>query len=170
MRRPGRGSFKNKEIEMKGNAKVIERLNARLADELTAINQYMVHSEMCDNWGYGKLHQSIEKRAIDEMKHAEKLIGRILFLEGMPVVSTLGKIHIGADVNAQLLNDHESEKGAIRDYNDDIKLAIEAGDHGTRELLESLLKDEETHIDWLEAQLDQIAQMGIQNYLVEQVG
>lgn len=155
---------------MKGNEKLIEHLNARLADELTAINQYMVHSEMCDNWGYEKLHKAIEKRAIDEMKHAEKLIARILFLEGQPMVSVLNKIHIGQDVHNQLKNDCESEKGAILDYNADIKLATETGDHGTRELLEDLLEDEEAHIDWLEAQLDQIQQVGIQNYLLAQMG
>jgi bacterioferritin len=154
---------------MKGNAKIIATLNAQLADELTAISQYMVHSEMCDNWGYGKLHTKIEKRAIDEMKHAEKLIARIIFLEGLPKVSALNKISIGADVLAQLKNDHSAEAGAIKTYNAAIKEAVALGDNGTRELLESILKDEEDHIDWLEAQMDQITQMGIQNYLVEQV-
>ena len=154
---------------MKGNEKIIERLNALLADELTAINQYMVHSEMCANWGYEHLHEAAEKRAIAEMKHAEKLIGRIIFLEGRPVVSALNKINIGADVEAQHKNDWVAEDGAIKAYNDGIRLAVEVGDNGTRELLESILKDEEEHIDWIEAQLDQIKQMGIQNYLVEQV-
>jgi bacterioferritin len=154
---------------MKGNDKVIERLNARLSDELAAINQYIVHSEMCANWGYEKLHKAIEKRAIEEMKHAESLIGRILFLEGKPVVSILAKIDIGADVEAQHKKDWAAEEGAIKAYNADIRLTVETGDNGTRELLESILKDEETHIDWLEAQLDQIRQMGIQNYLVEQM-
>ena len=154
---------------MKGNDRIIERLNVLLADELTAINQYMVHSEMCANWGYERLHKAIEKRAIDEMKHAEKLIARIIFLEGRPVVSTLNKINIGADVEAQHKNDWAAEDGAIKAYNDGIRLAVEVGDNGTRELLESILKDEEDHIDWIEAQLDQINQMGIQNYLVEQV-
>jgi bacterioferritin len=155
---------------MKGNSKIIERLNALLADELTAINQYMVQSEMCSNWGYEQLHKAIEKRAIDEMKHAEKLIGRILFLEGSPTVSKLNRIDIGGDVPAQHKNDHAAEVGAIRAYNEGIKIAVEVGDNGTRELLESILKDEEDHIDWIEAQLDQIQQMGIQNYLVEQCG
>ncbi|NHQ60996.1 bacterioferritin [Chlorobium sp. BLA1] len=155
---------------MKGNPKIIEKLNSLLADELTAINQYIVHSEMCSNWGYEKLHNADEKRAIDEMKHAEKLIARILFLEGIPVVSDLKKIKIGADVAAQHKNDRHSEDGAIASYNDGIKLAVELGDNGTRELLESILRDEEAHIDWLEAQIDQISQMGIQNYLVEQLG
>ncbi len=155
---------------MKGNAKILDKLNDLLADELTAINQYMVHSEMCDNWGYEKLHKADEKRAIDEMKHAEKLIARILFLEGRPIVSQLKKINIGADVEAQHKNDWASENEAILSYNAGIALAVEVGDNGTRELLQSILKDEEDHIDWLEAQQDQIKQMGIQNYLVEQVG
>jgi len=154
---------------MKGNEKIIEKLNFLLADELTAISQYMVQAEMCDNWGYKELAEAIEKRAIDEMKHAEKHIGRILFLEGKPVVSELNKIHIGEDVEAHHKNDWESENGAIQAYNDSIKLAVEVGDNGTRELLESILKDEEEHIDWIEAQLDQIKQMGIQVYLSEQL-
>jgi bacterioferritin len=153
---------------MQGNEKVIEHLNARLADELTAVNQYMVHAEMCDNWGYERLHGAIQKRAIDEMKHAERLIGRILFLEGRPTVSRLNKIEIGADVEKMLRNDWQAEAGAVKDYNADIRLAAELGDNGTRELFESILTDEEKHIDWIEAQLDQIKQMGIQNYLVEQ--
>jgi bacterioferritin len=155
---------------MKGNDKIIEKLNALLADELTAISQYMVHSEMCANWMYQHLHEATEKRAIDEMKHAEKLIGRILFLEGQPIVSNLNKINIGADVEAQLKSDWAAEDGAVKAYNEGIRLAVEVGDNGSRELLESILKDEEAHIDWLEAQLDQIKQMGIQNYLVEQIG
>ena len=153
---------------MKGNAQIIDSLNARLAEELTAINQYMVHSEMCDNWGYERLHKIIEKRAIDEMKHAEKLIARILFLDGRPIVSNLNKIHIGAEVEKMHVNDHEAEADAIKNYNESIKLAVEVGDNGTRELLEKILHEEEDHIDLLEAQLDQIKQMGIQNYLVEQ--
>ena len=153
---------------MKGNPQIIDRLNFLLADELTAINQYMVHSEMCDNWGYEQLHKAIEGRAIDEMKHAEKLIGRMLFLEGKPTVSTLNKINIGADVEAQLKSDWNAEEGAIKAYNESIRMCVEAADNGTRDMLESILGDEEKHIDWLEAQLDQISQMGIQNYLVEQ--
>ena len=153
---------------MKGNAKVITTLNALLADELTAINQYMVHSEMCANWSYNSLHKIIEKRAIDEMKHAEKLIGRILFLEGMPIVSRLNPIRIGTDVAAQIHNDRAAEAGAVKAYNDAILQAVDLADNGTREILESILKDEEAHIDLLEAQLDQIKQMGIQNYLAEQ--
>lgn len=154
---------------MKGNPKVIKKLNDLLADELTAINQYMVHSEMCDNWGYGKLHEKTEKRAIDEMKHAEKLIARIIFFEGAPTVSKLNKITIGKDVATQINNDWAAENDAIKHYNAAIKLAVEAGDNGTREILEDILEDEEAHIDWLEAQQDQIKQLGIQNYLIEQI-
>lgn len=153
---------------MKGNDKVIAALNDFLSDELTAINQYIVHSEMCANWGYEKLHAAAEKRAIEEMKHAEKLIARILFLEGIPVVSNLKKMNIGATVEAQLKNDWEAEAGAIKAYNDGIKLCLELGDNGSRELIDSNLTDEESHLDWLEAQLDQIKQMGLQNYLLGQ--
>ncbi len=154
---------------MKGNERIIEKLNDLLADELTAINQYMVHAEMCDNWQYERLHKADEKRAIDEMKHAEKLIARILFLEGRPVVSKLKEIHIGAEVETQHKNDWQSEYDAIQSYNDGIKLSAELADGGTKELLEHILQEEEGHIDWLEAQQDQISQMGIQNYLVEQI-
>jgi bacterioferritin len=154
---------------MKGNAEIISRLNDLLADELTAINQYMVQSEMCDNWGYKRLHKAIEKVAIDEMKHAEKLIARILFLEGIPNVSKLNAIHIGDSVEAHHNNNIAAESGAVRGYNEGIKHAVQVGDNGTRELLESILKDEEEHLDWLEAQVDQIKQMGIQNYLSEQM-
>jgi bacterioferritin len=154
---------------MKGNEKILETLNSLLADELTAINQYMVQSEMCANWGYEKLHESIEKRAIDEMKHAEKLIGRIIFLEGKPIVSNLNKINIGGTIDAQHNNDREAEETAIKAYNDAIKLAVEVGDNGSRDLFEEILEDEENHIDWIESQLDQIEQMGLQVYLGEQL-
>ncbi len=154
---------------MKGNEKIIKKLNGLLADELTAINQYMVHSEMCDNWGYKKLHDADEKRAIDEMKHAEKLIGRILFLDGTPTVSVLNKIAIGANVEIQHRNDTASEKDAIKSFNEAICLAAEVGDYGTADFLKPILKDEEDHIDWLEMQQDQIKQMGLQIYLAEQM-
>jgi bacterioferritin len=140
-----------------------------LADELTAISQYMAHSEMCDNWGYERLHKMVEERAEDEMKHAEKLIARILFLEGMPIVSKINPMKIGKTVADQLSNDHEAEAGAIKNYNAAVKEAGELGDYGTFDLLVSILKDEEEHIDWLEAQNDQISQMGIQLYLSLQV-
>ncbi len=154
---------------MKGQPKVIEALNGLLADELTAINQYMVHSEMCDNWGYARLHEFNEKRAIDEMKHAEKLIGRILFLDGIPLVSKLNQISIGADVPKQLANDRAAEDMAIKNYNAAIKLCVELADNGTREFLDDILEDEERHIDDLEAHLDQVAQVGVPIYLGEQI-
>lgn len=154
---------------MKGNENLLAVLNGLLADELTAINQYMVHAEMCDNWRYEKLAKAVEERAIGEMKHAEKLIARLLFLEGIPIVSSLKKIHIGENVEAQLNNDLAAEVDAVKAYNAGIQLAVEVGDNGSRELLESILKDEEDHADWLEAQLDQIKQMGIQIYLTEQI-
>jgi len=153
---------------MTGKPIVLKTLNALLADELTAINQYMVHSEMCDNWGYEKLHKAIEKRAIDEMRHAESLIARILYLEGSPTVSKLNTITIGKTVKDMVAADYASEQGAVKAYNDAIRIAVEAADNGTRELLEKTLKDEEAHIDWLEAQRDQIEQMGLENYLTNQ--
>ena len=153
---------------MKGDKKLIAVLNSLLADELTAINQYMVHSEMCANWEYKKLHEAVEKRAIEEMKHAEKLIARLLFLDGKPIVTNLNKISIGASVEEQLKNDMAAELGAIKGYNDGIKTCLEVGDGGSRELIEDNLEDEEEHLDWLEAQLDQISQMGLQNYLLAQ--
>jgi bacterioferritin len=154
---------------MKGNDKILAVLNDLLSDELTAINQYIVHSEMCADWRYEKLHKAIEGRAIEEMGHAEKLIVRILFLEGTPIVSNLKKMHIGANVEEQHRNDRASEVEAVAAYNAAIKLAVEVGDNGSREMFEATLTDEEAHLDWLEAQLDQIEQMGLQNYLVEQV-
>ncbi len=155
---------------MKGDQQAIDVLNKALADELTAVNQYMVHSEMCDNWGYGILHEKVEKRAIDEMKHAESLIARILYLEGIPVVSSLNPIHIGKTVPDQLQNDLAAETGAIKNYQDFIKVCLDIGDAGTRELFEHILKDEEAHADWLEAQLDQISQMSLETYLSSQIG
>jgi bacterioferritin len=155
---------------MKGNPKLITTLNDLLADELTAINQYMVHSEMAHNWGYEKLHQHFEKRAIDEMKHAEMLIGRILFLEGTPTVSKYNKMSIGADVPKQLAGDRGLEMGAIKSYNEAIILAGEVKDYATREILEKILKDEDRHIDQIEELQDQIQQMTLQIFLSIQVG
>jgi bacterioferritin len=154
---------------MKGNQKVIDSLNARLREELTAISQYMVHSEMCANWGYEKLHEAIEKQAVDEMHHAEWLIARVIFLEGAPVVSKLDEIRIGKTVKEIVVNDHEAEIQAVRAYNDSIRLAVELGDNATRDLLAKILKDEERHVDWGEVQRDQIEQMGLENYLTNQV-
>ncbi len=155
---------------MKGDSKLIATLNSLLADELTAINQYMVHSEMCDNWGYEKLHKMIESRAITEMRHAEKLIGRILFLEGTPIVNELRKMHIGSDVPKMFASDHGFEADAIKNYNAAVKLAGDVRDFATREVLESILSDEDKHIDGIEEQQDQMAQMGLGIYLSNQVG
>jgi len=155
---------------MKGNDKIIAELNNLLSDELTAINQYIVHSEMCDNWGFEKLHKAIEERAVTEMKHAERLIARVLFLDGTPLVSNLKKITIGADIETQFKNDLAAENGAVKGYNDGVRLAYELNDNGSRELMDSILIDEEDHVDWLEAQMDQIKMMGLQSYLVEQLG
>jgi bacterioferritin len=154
---------------MKGNERLIRELNNRLREELTAINQYFVHAEECENWGYKRLAEAIKARAITEMRHAEALIERVLFLEGKPIVSELDPVHIGEDVRAIHENDLQSEYAADRAYNETIKLAQEVGDNATKVLLESILKDEEEHIDWLEAQLDQIKQMGLENYLTEQI-
>ncbi len=154
---------------MKGHQEVIDILNKALAEELTSINQYMLHSEMCEDWGYGKLHGVIEARAITEMKHAEKLIGRILFLEGMPILSELEPLHIGSTVQKQLENDHEAELEAVKLYNEAVALTTKLADNGTKILVESILTDEEDHIDWIEEQLDQIEQMSIQVWLNHQI-
>jgi len=154
---------------MKGDPKLIETLNGLLADELSAINQYIVHAEMCEDWGYGKLHDGFEKRAIDEMKHAEKLIGRILFLEGTPVVTKLTEIRIGGEVPKQLQNDRTAETGAIRAYNDAIALAGELRDYATRDILVQILNDEDRHMDELEELLGQIEQMTLPFFLTTQV-
>lgn len=154
---------------MKGNEKLLTTLNSLLADELTAINQYMVHSEMCDDWGYAKLHKHFEKRAIEEMKHAERLIGRILFLEGTPIVTKLNPIKIGSDINKQLENDRLSEMEAISAYNAAIKLAEEVNDAATKDFLQQILNDEDRHIDEIEELQTQIEQMGLPTFLTTQV-
>ena len=153
---------------MKGNEKLITVLNSLLADELTAINQYMVHSEMCENWGYGKLHLAIRGQAMDEMHHAEWLIERIIFFEGAPTVSKLNPMKIGKTVQDMISNDNGDELDAVRAYNDAIKLAREVGDQGTADLLTKILKMEEGHVDWGEIQRAHIEQMGMENYLVNQ--
>jgi bacterioferritin len=154
---------------MKGDPRLIEVLNALLADELAAINQYIVHAEMCEDWGYGKLHEGFERRSIDEMKHAEKLIGRILYLGGTPIVTNLNAIHIGAEVPAQLEYDRAAEEGAIKAYNDAIALAGEVRDYVTRDILTEILKDEDAHMDELEEMIDQIEQMTLPIFLTTQI-
>jgi len=153
---------------MKGNEKLLQKLDELLAEELTAIMQYTVHAEMCANWGYERLHEKVEKRSIQEMQHAEKLIARIIFLEGSPTVSRLNAVKIGEDVSQQLQRDLAAEMQAVGAYNGAIHLADEVGDAATRTLLEGILKEEDEHVDWLEEQLDQIAQMGLAMYLSAQ--
>ena len=153
---------------MKGNEKLVHTLNQLLADELTAISQYMVHSEMCENWGYDKLHKAIEKQAVDEMHHAEWLIQRILFLDGTPEVSKLNPIRIGKTARDIVGNDQEAELAAVRAYNSAIALAREVADQATGDLLIQILKMEEGHVDWAEIQRSQIDQMGLENYLAKQ--
>lgn len=155
---------------MKGDDKLIKVLNDLLADELTAISQYMVHSEMCGHWGYGRLHKDIEKKAVDEMHHAEWLIGRILFLDGMPIVSKLNEMKIGKNISEMVSNDQEAELSAIKAYNAGIALAGEVSDQSTADLLTTILKMEEGHHDWAKKQRIQIKQMGLENYLSNQAG
>ena len=153
---------------MKGNEKVLKVLNSLLADELTVVNQYMVQSGMCANWGYGKLNAAIRKQAIDEMHHAEWLIERIIFFEGAPTVSKLNPIKIGKTISEMISNDDETELNVVREYNNAIKLAHDVDDQGTVDLLTKILKMEEDHVDWAEIQRAQIDQMGLENYLTSQ--
>jgi bacterioferritin len=153
---------------MKGNKELITVLNSLLADELTVVNQYMVQSEMCANWGYSKLQKAIRKQAMDEMLHAEWLIERIIFFEGLPTVSKLNPMKIGKTVSEIINNDDETELKVVSEYNDAIKLAREVDDQGTVDLLTKILKMEEIHVDWAEIQRAQIEQMGLGNYLVTQ--
>ena len=154
---------------MKGDRKIIEILNDVLTSELTAINQYFVHAEMCDNWGYERLHDAIRKHSIGEMKHAEELIERILFLEGVPNVQRLGKINIGENVPEQFKVDLALEMDAVKRLNAGIEVCRQADDNNSRHLLEEILEDEEEHIDWIEAQIALIEQVGPQNYLAQQI-
>ncbi len=154
---------------MKGDNRLIDKLNDLLRQELTAINQYMVHAEMTENWGYNRIYDAVRERSIREMVHAERLIERIIFLEGQPTVSNLDQIRIGQDVASQFNLDLELERYAIRVYNEGIQLANEVGDSVTRDLLEDIAEDEDKHIDWLETQRDQIAQLTAPLYLSSQM-
>jgi bacterioferritin len=154
---------------MQGKPKVIAELNAALKEELTAINQYFIHAEMCENWKYDKLGHFIKKQSIDEMKHAEALIERILFLDGSPNLTELIQLSVGTSVKEQLESDLKLEIGAVAQYNRSIRVATEQGDNASRELFERLLKDEEGHVDWLEAQLHQIKEIGYERYLSQQI-
>ena len=154
---------------MQGNPKVIAALNEALKEELTAINQYFLHAEMCENWHYTRLGDYIKKQSIDEMKHAEKLIERILFLDGVPNLTELMHLKVGANVKEQLESDYKLEIGAVAMYNRFVQLCREEGDNASRELFETLLKDEEQHVDWLEAQLHQVKEIGYERYLSQQI-
>jgi bacterioferritin len=154
---------------MKGNKKLLIILNSLLADALIAINQDIVHSEMCENWGYNKLRMAIRKQAIDEMNHARLLIERIIFFNGSPTVSSLNSIKIGKTVTEMINKDNSSDLNAMRAYNDAIKLAREIDDQGSVDLLTKILSKEEGHIDWAEKQRSQIEQLGLENYLVNQI-
>jgi bacterioferritin len=154
---------------MKGKPRVIAELNRALREELTAINQYFIHAEMCENWGYERLSKEIKMQSIGEMKHAEKLIERILFLDGVPTMEPMA-LNIGQNVKQQLENDMQLELNAVEMYNNAVAIAREENDNGSRELLEKLVMDEEEHVDYLEAQLHQIKEMGYERYLIMQVG
>lgn len=152
---------------MRGNAQVIAQLNTALREELTAINQYFLHAEMCHNWGYHRLGDYIRKQSIDEMKHAEELIERILFLDATPQMELM-ELNVGGSVKNQLEADLKLEENAVAMYNKAIQISREAGDDQSRELFSKLLKDEESHVDWLEAQLHQIKEIGYERYLSNQ--
>jgi bacterioferritin len=154
---------------MQGNPKVLAELNKALQEELTAINQYFLHAEMCENWGYHKLSEYIKKQSIGEMKHAEVLIERILFLDGSPSMMPL-ELKVGGTVKAMIESDLALEVSAVKQYNDAVALATKEGDNGSRDLLVQLLKDEEEHVDFLEAQLHQITELGYEQYLSMQMG
>jgi bacterioferritin len=154
---------------MKGDPKVIEQLNRALREELTAINQYFVHAEMCENWGYDKLAMNIKKQSIGEMKHAEKIMERIFFLDAAPNMEPLA-LSVGANVRAMLENDLKLEIGAVAMYNEAVQVAYECKDNGSRDLFVFLLKDEEEHVDWLESQVHQIGELGYERYLTMQIG
>jgi bacterioferritin len=154
---------------MKGDERVINLLNQVLRKELTGINQYFIHAKMCENWGYERLRKSLWDESIGEMKHADQVIERLLFLEGMPNLSAYDKILVGASVKQQLENDLSLEVAALAVLHPGIKICMEAGDDSSRELLEHIIVDEEKHVDWIESQLHQINEVGYQNYLTQQI-
>jgi bacterioferritin len=153
---------------MKGNPQVLEKLNQALRDELTAINQYFLHAEMCENWKYERLAKYIKKQSIDEMRHAEKLMERILFLDGTPSMEPLA-LTVGSNVGDMIQSDLKLELGAVASYNESIRVCVEQHDNGSRDLFVALLKDEEGHVDWLEAQSHQIKELGYERYLSMQL-
>jgi bacterioferritin len=154
---------------MRGSPAVIEILNEVLTAELTAINQYFIHGRMCDNWGYDRLSEKLRHESIDEMKDADAVIERILYLDGVPNMQRLGSIAVGETVLEQLNLDAELERAAVERYNRGVALAVAEGDNGTRDLFETQLRGEEAHLDWIESQLELIRQVGLENYLSQQI-
>ena len=154
---------------MKGSQKIIDLLNEVLTGELTAVNQYWMHARMCQNWGYERLWHKIRAESIDEMKHADQLVARILYLDGMPNLQRMGKIHVGETVKEQLEVDLQLERDALGRLNDGIALCMAEGDHATRELLEHILVSEEEHVDWLETQITLMRQLGPELYMSQQI-
>jgi bacterioferritin len=154
---------------MQGNPRIIETLNDVLTAELTAINQYFIHAKMCQNWGYSRLAEHIKDESIDEMKHADSIIERILFLEGVPNMQRLYPVKVGETVREQFELDLQVEYEAVKRFNDGVALAVEVGDNATRHMLEEMLVSEEDHADWLETQLELMRQVGEQNYLAQQL-
>jgi len=157
-------------ISVQGNPEIIELLNDVITAELTAINQYFVHAKMCDNWGYKRLAEHVRAESIDEMRHAEALVERVLYFDGFPNLQRLNPLRVGESVEEQFRNDLDLEYVAVERLNNGIAAAVAAGDNGTRHLLEEILVSEEEHIDWLETQLTAIEQVGLQQYLAEQLG
>lgn len=157
-------------VPMKGNNKIIEALNKALTIELTAINQYFVQAKMCKNWGYNKLAKKHFEESVGEMKHAEALVDRILFLEGTPMISRYDVIRVGTDVKTQFENDLKLETNGVKTYNEAIALCLNVNDAGSREIMEHILTDSEGHVDWLESQLNVIKEVGLEAYLAEQIG
>jgi len=154
---------------MKAKEGVIELLNKVLTADLTAINQYFVHAKMCDNWGYERLHHSVRQRSLDEMKDAEELIEHILYLEGVPNMQRLGTVRVGETVPEQLASDLKSEQEMLKILSDGVAHCTKVGDYTTRHMLEDMVKDVDKHIDWIETQLETIKQVGLENYLSEQI-
>jgi bacterioferritin len=154
---------------MQGDPAVIEMLNELLTAELTVINQYFIHAKMCDNWGFERLAAKVREESIDEMRDAEKLIDRILYLDGTPNLQRLNHVGVGETVPEQFELDLEQERAAVERYNRAIALAVEKADNGTREILEGILRGEEDHLDWLESQVELISQVGLENYLSQQL-
>jgi len=154
---------------MQGDPRIIDLLNQVLRKELTGINQYFIHSRMCKNWGYAVLTKVHYDESVDEMRHADKIVERILFLEGVPNLSDYDRIQIGQNVKQQIEYDLSLERAALQVLRPGVRLCLEAGDHATRELLEHIVEDEERHVDWLEAQLHKIGEVGYETYLAQQI-